>query len=203
MRGVPTTAMEVADSFGTTSRQRLTKVQLPMAKPSIMLGVNQTIMMALGMVVIAAVVGAGGLGQEVLQGLRSLNVGKAFVGGTAIVIMAIVLDRVTYAWSKRDRRSTALVVGGRTIKRRWVIVAAIATILLGIVIGREVVRQQDFPERYAVALGGNTSEDGPVNAVVNNVTETLTPLTEWISDTLVKYALVPLNDLLIELLPRL
>ena len=168
-----------------------------MAKPSIMLGVNQTIMMALGMVVIAAVVGAGGLGQEVLQGLRSLNVGKAFVGGTAIVIMAIVLDRVTYAWSKRDRRSTSLTLGGRTIKRRWVVVAAIAAILIGVMVGREVVRQQDFPDRYVVELGGNTSETGPVNAVVNNVTEFVTPVTEWISDTLVTYALVPLNDLLI------
>ena len=81
MRGVPSTAMEVADSFGTTSRQRLAKVQLPLAKPSIMLGVNQTIMMALGMVVIAAVVGAGGLGQEVLQGLRNLNVRRGVRGG--------------------------------------------------------------------------------------------------------------------------
>jgi glycine betaine/proline transport system permease protein len=197
VRGVPTTAMEVADSFGTTSRQRLAKVQLPMAKPSIMLGVNQTIMMALGMVVIAAVVGAGGLGQEVLQGLRSLNVGKAFVGGTAIVMMAIVLDRVTYAWSKRDRRSNAVTIGGRTIGRRWVIVASLAAIALSVVVGREVIRQQEFPERYVVELGGNTSENGPVNAVVNNITDTLTPITESISDNLVTYALSPLNDLLI------
>ncbi|MFI5392486.1 MAG: ABC transporter permease [Myxococcota bacterium] len=197
LRGVPPGAMEVADSFGSTSRQRLMKVQLPMAKPSIMLGVNQTIMMALGMVVIAAVVGAGGLGKEVLDGLRSLNVGEAFVGGTAIVIMAIVLDRVTYAWSKRDRRSTSLTMGGRTIKRRWVVVAAIAAILVGVMVGREVVRQQDFPARYVVELGGNTSETGPVNVVVNDVTEAVTPVTEWISNTLVTYALIPLNDLLI------
>ena len=197
LRGVPSGAMEVADSFGSTSRQRLMKVQLPMAKPSIMLGVNQTIMMALGMVVIAAVVGAGGLGKEVLDGLRSLNVGEAFVGGTAIVIMAIVLDRVTYAWSKRDRRSNSLTMGGRTIKRRWVVVAAIAAILVGVMVGREVVRQQDFPERYVVELGGNTSETGPVNVVVNDVTEAVTPVTEWISNTLVTYALIPLNDLLI------
>ncbi len=197
LRGVPSAAMEVSDSFGSTPRQRLTKVQLPMAKPSIMLGVNQTIMMALGMVVIAAVVGAGGLGQEVLQGLRNLDVQEAFVGGTAIVIMAIVLDRVTYAWSKRDRRDRSVKLGGRTIGRRWVVVAAIAAIGLSIVVGREVVRQQDFPESAVVNLEGDTPETGPINGPVNAITEAMTPVTEWISDTLLRYGLIPLNDLLI------
>ena len=68
IRGVPPTALEVAGSFGSTRRQTLRKVQLPMAKPSIMLGVNQTIMMAMGMVVIAAIVAAPGLGRDVLDG---------------------------------------------------------------------------------------------------------------------------------------
>ena len=81
-----------------------------MAKPSIMLGVNQTIMMAMGMVVIAAIVGVRGLGREVLDGCRLLDVGEALNAGIAIVAMAIVLDRVSYAWSLRatarlDRRS--------------------------------------------------------------------------------------------------
>ena len=73
IRGVPETSLEVADSFGSTERQRLRLVQVPLAKPSIMLGVNQTIMMALGIVVIAAFVGAGGLGQTVLDGLQQLE----------------------------------------------------------------------------------------------------------------------------------
>lgn len=199
MRGVPPTVLEVGDSFGATSRQRLMKVQLPMAKPSIMLGVNQTIMMALGMVVIAAVVGAGGLGSEVLKGLRSLNVGKAFVAGTAIVIMAIVLDRVTYAWSKRDRHDASFTIGGRAFARRWVVLAGIAAIVVAVMVGREVVRQQEFPEAWVVALGGNTPEDGPVNAVVNTVTDAVEPLTSAISDWLITYALNPLFDLLVGL----
>src|SRR5262249_3380392 len=104
IRGVPATALEVSESFGSTPRQTLGKVQLPMAKPSIMLGVNQTIMMSAGLVVIAAIVAAGGLGREVLDGLQALDVGRALDGGITIVVMAIVLDRVSYAWSVRDRR---------------------------------------------------------------------------------------------------
>jgi glycine betaine/proline transport system permease protein len=196
MRGVPPTALEVGDSFGATSRQRLLKVQLPMAKPSIMLGVNQTIMMALGMVVIAAVVGAGGLGSEVLKGLRSLNVGKAFVAGTAIVIMAIVLDRVTYAWSKRDSHDRSATIAGRTVARRWLVIGGVLLIVVAVLVGRQVIRQQDFPEAWVVALGGNTPEDGPVNLVVNSVTDAVEPVTSWISDSLTTYVLNPLFDLL-------
>jgi glycine betaine/proline transport system permease protein len=95
IRNVSPTALEVSDSYGSTPRQTLSKVQIPLAKPSMMLGVNQTIMMALGMVVIAAVVGAPGLGRQVLDGLKQLDVGEALNGGIAIVMMAIVLDRVT------------------------------------------------------------------------------------------------------------
>ncbi|HSJ51974.1 MAG TPA: ABC transporter permease subunit, partial [Actinomycetota bacterium] len=77
IRSVPPTAIEVAHAFGSGAGQVLRKVQLPLARPSIMLGVNQTIMMALGMVVIAALVGEGGLGRELLHGLRQLNAGNA------------------------------------------------------------------------------------------------------------------------------
>ena len=82
---MPETSLEVGRSFGSTSRQLLRRVQLPLAKPAILSGVNQTIMMALGIVVIAASVGVGGLGQVVLDGLNNLNVGLALAGGLAIV----------------------------------------------------------------------------------------------------------------------
>ncbi len=85
IRNVPSASLEVADAYGSTTRQTLRKVQIPLAKPSVMLGVNQTIMMALGMVVIAAVVGAPGLGRQVLDGLKQLDVGEALNGGIAIV----------------------------------------------------------------------------------------------------------------------
>ena len=121
LRGVPLTALEVADAYGSTNAQRLFKVHLPLAKPSTMLGVNQTIMMAFGMVVIAAVVGFQGLGRQVYNALQSLNVGDALNGGVAIVAMAIVLDRVSYAWSQRGRQTRGergVRLFGRTYSRR-------------------------------------------------------------------------------------
>lgn len=102
LRQVSPTAIEAARSFGSTPRQLLFKVQLPLALPTIMTGVNQTIMMALSMVVIAAMIGAGGLGREVLVSLQRLQVGQAFEAGLAIVLLAIMLDRLSDALSKLD-----------------------------------------------------------------------------------------------------
>ncbi len=87
--------VEAARAFGSTPRQILWKVQFPLALPTVMAGLNQTIMLSLSMVVIAAIIGAGGLGLEVYAGLERLNIGQAFVGGIAIVLLAMVLDRIT------------------------------------------------------------------------------------------------------------
>ena len=97
IRQVPTGIDEAATSFGATRLQSLLKVKIPLAMPSIKLGVNQTVMMALALVVLATFIGSPGLGDVVYTGLVRLNVGKALEGGLAIVFMAIVLDRVTYA----------------------------------------------------------------------------------------------------------
>jgi glycine betaine/proline transport system permease protein len=102
IRQVHPPAVEAARSFGSTRRQMLMKVQLPLALPAIMAGVNQTIMMALGMVVIAAMIGAGGLGREVLVALDKLEVGQGLEAGLAIVFLAIILDRLSDALSKID-----------------------------------------------------------------------------------------------------
>lgn len=95
IRQVAAELIEAADAFGSTPLQKLIKVQLPLAKPTIMAGVNQTIMLSLSMVVIASMIGAGGLGAVVLQAISRLEVGKGFEGGLAIVIIAIILDRIT------------------------------------------------------------------------------------------------------------
>ncbi|MEU1577265.1 ABC transporter permease subunit [Streptomyces collinus] len=101
IRSVPETTVEAADSMGATRRQALLKVLLPMSKRTVVMGVNQTIMAALAMVTIAALINAPGLGATVVQALQSLDVGTAFNAGLAIVVMAIVLDRVTTAASVR------------------------------------------------------------------------------------------------------
>ena len=95
IRQVHPELIEAAVAFGATHGQVLRKVQIPLALPTIMAGLNQTIMMALSMVVIAALIGAGGLGAPVVLGLNTLDIGRATIGGLAIVLMAIVLDRIT------------------------------------------------------------------------------------------------------------
>ena len=101
---VPNEAVEAADIFGSTSRQKLFKVQLPLALPSVLTGVNQTIMMALSMVVIAALIGAGGLGREVLVALQRLRVGQALEAGLAIVLLAILLDRISAGFMRERQK---------------------------------------------------------------------------------------------------
>ncbi|MFF1445126.1 ABC transporter permease [Streptomyces sp. NPDC058295] len=101
IRSVPEATVEAAESLGATRRQALLKVLLPMSKRTVVMGVNQSIMAALAMVTIAALIDAPGLGKTVVQALQSLDVGTAFNAGLAIVVMAIVLDRVTTAASAR------------------------------------------------------------------------------------------------------
>jgi glycine betaine/proline transport system permease protein len=101
IRQVPVELREAGIAFGCTGRQLLFKVELPTALPSIMAGVNQTIMLALSMVVIASMIGAGGLGDVVLRGIQRLEVGVGFEGGLGVVILAIVLDRITQSFGRR------------------------------------------------------------------------------------------------------
>ncbi|NLZ18136.1 MAG: proline/glycine betaine ABC transporter permease [Desulfobulbaceae bacterium] len=102
IRQVHPELVEAALSFGATRWQVLRRVQFPLAMPSIMAGLNQTMMMALSMVVIAALIGAGGLGAPVVQGLNTLDIGQATTGGLGIVLLAIILDRITQALGRRQ-----------------------------------------------------------------------------------------------------
>nr|WP_067290208.1 proline/glycine betaine ABC transporter permease [Marinobacterium profundum] len=101
IRMVDTEIMEAAESFGANRMQKLVWVQMPLALPNIMAGINQATMMALAMVVVASMIGAQGLGYQVLQGITRLEVGRGLLAGIAIVILAVVFDRITQAYGKR------------------------------------------------------------------------------------------------------
>lgn len=101
IRQVHPELIEAALAFGATPWQVLRKVQFPLALPSIMAGLNQTLMMALSMVVIAALIGAGGLGNPVVQGLNTLEIGLATIGGLSIVLLAMMLDRITQGFAQK------------------------------------------------------------------------------------------------------
>ncbi|QQE78602.1 proline/glycine betaine ABC transporter permease [Alicyclobacillus sp. SO9] len=101
---VPADLVEAARAFGTADNQLLWKVQVPLALPSIKAGINQTVMLSLSMVVIAAMIGAGGLGADVLNALETINVGQGFEAGLSIVIIAIILDRISQNFGNARRK---------------------------------------------------------------------------------------------------
>jgi glycine betaine/proline transport system permease protein len=107
IRQVPSDLVEAARAFGASPRQLLFKVQFPLAMPTIMAGVNQTLMLALSMVVIASMIAVGGLGQMVLRGIGRLDMGLATIGGIGIVLVAIILDRITQAMGSERRGQEA------------------------------------------------------------------------------------------------
>lgn len=109
IRQVPDDLIEASRSFGASSSQMLWKVQIPVAMPTIMAGVNQTLMLSLSMVVIASMIAVGGLGQMVLRGIGRLDIGLAAVGGLGIVLLAVILDRLTQEMGNKDKND----------KRKW------------------------------------------------------------------------------------
>lgn len=104
IREVSTSVIEAAHAFGSSYWQILFKVQLPLARPTILVGVNQTTMMALAMVVVASMIGAKGLGLEVLLAINRIEVGRGFEAGLCIVFMAIVIDRITFAMASEKKK---------------------------------------------------------------------------------------------------
>lgn len=115
IRQVDREVVEAATSFGTTPLQLLLKIQLPLAQPSIMAGLNQTVMMALAMVVLATLIGARGLGETVLRGISNLEIATGLQGGLAIVLLAIVIDRITQAYGVDARQRRQLLANAGSL----------------------------------------------------------------------------------------
>ncbi|MDK8189414.1 glycine betaine ABC transporter substrate-binding protein [Paenibacillus sp. UMB7766-LJ446] len=146
--------VEAADAFGSTSMQKLFKVQLPLALPTVMSGINQTIMLSLSMVVIASMIGAQGIGAEVYRAVTQLQIGKGFEAGLAVVVLAIVLDRFTQNLFMPGRKKSSRF---STKQTAWITAAAVLAVLVA-----------GFSQYF---IGGNSSSAGGNNTPANAVGE--------------------------------
>ena len=189
IRGVGKETVEAAVSLGSTRWQVLVKVQLPLARRTIGIGVNQTIMMALSMVVITGLIGAPGLGRNILQALSKVDVGAAFDAGLAIVILAIVLDRLTdRAGEMMDPRFRRLDDGRPG--RRWLYAATLSTVTGAMILARFLPDATKFPKDLTFSFRA------PVNAIVGWITDTFSGLTLAIKGLFSDVIINPLETVL-------
>jgi glycine betaine/proline transport system permease protein len=193
IRGVSETTVEAATALGSTRRQVLTKVQLPMAKRTTVVGLNQTIMAALSMVTIAALISAPGDGQTVVEALKTLNVGVAFNAGLAIVIMAIILDRTTTAAASRVQRHRADIPWYRQPRRIAVAAGTVVTLFL-VYLSHTYLWAADFPTDGVPDIG--TGIITGVNSATEWVQANLFAVTDAIRNVVSYGLLNPLQALL-------
>ncbi|ANP49006.1 glycine betaine/proline transport system permease protein [Streptomyces griseochromogenes] len=181
LRGADPEVLEAVESLGATPRQRLLTARIPLARKELLLGLNQTIMMALSMAVIASVIGAGGLGDRVYQALASVDVGAALAAGIPIVLLAVVLDRVTAAAGDGTDASER----PRTIGRLYALAVTVALALAARLLGA-----LDWPSGATLDITGpvNTAKDWMVDhlysgvPVVGGTAEWAGHFTTWILD---------------------
>ncbi|MFF3835543.1 ABC transporter permease [Streptomyces sp. NPDC002458] len=188
LRGADAGVMEAVASLGATGRQRLLSARLPLARKELLLGLNQTIMMALSMAVIASVIGAGGLGDRVYQALSSVDVGAALAAGIPIVLLAVVLDRTTEA---AGRRIGTEPTGPEALRgvRGWGLAALIAAVVA--VVGR-FTGGRVWPEDGVVPIAEpvNTAKDWMVDhlytgiPVIGGTADWAAHFTNWILNPL-------------------
>ena len=191
IRQVPQAAVETAHSHGSTTSQTLFQVQLPLAKSSIMMGINQTIMMAVAMVIITALVGIDGLGRDVWLSLREVDAGKGLESGIAIVLLAVILDRLSYALANSGPNSATSVqvigrrsheTAGRSLKNmtaRYALhISGVGLIAVLMVIGSLVGPLRNFPDGLTFSMAG------PINSVFDWMAVNLHFITSWVRDNL-------------------
>ena len=191
IRQVPQAAIETAHSHGSTTSQTLFQVQLPLAKSSIMMGINQTIMMAISMVIITALVGVEGLGRDVWLSLREVDAGKGLESGIAIVLLAIILDRFSYSLVKSGPNSTESVLdvsprasetAGQSLQNmaaRYALPIAGAVLMaVLLIVGALVGPLKDFPDALTFSMAD------PINRAFDWMAVNLHFITSWVRDTL-------------------
>ena len=191
IRQVPQAAMETAHSHGSTMSQTLYQVQLPLAKSSIMMGINQTIMMAIAMVIITALVGIDGLGRDVWLSLREVNAGKGLESGIAIVLLAVILDRLSYALANSGPSSdmpvqaisprshdTADLSLKKMAARYALPISGAGLLAVLLVIGFLVGPLRDFPDELTFSMAD------PINRAFGWMAVNLHFITSWVRDSL-------------------
>jgi glycine betaine/proline transport system permease protein len=188
LRSVPVVSNEVAESFGCTPWQQLIKVQLPMARRAILLGLNQVIMMAFAIVVIASLLGSPDLGNLVLGGLQKNDVGAAFIPGLAIVLLAIALDRMSTG--QRTTSGRPPLVRLPHLPPRQVALVSVGAVAVAIAAGH-LFGQATFPDALTVDISGT------VNSIVDWFATNLSSTFSSINDVLVTNLLEPMRKFLV------
>ena len=150
---VPAEVVEFGRMAGCSRRQLLWKVLAPSARPSLMVGVNQVVMLSLNMVIIASMIGAGGLGYDVLTSLKRLRVGDGMEAGLAITLLAIALDRLSQAFANRPPPSHGD-AAPPFVRRHPFLLAALAVLAIAWTAGAAVPALQDYPERFEITTAG-------------------------------------------------
>ena len=191
IRNVSATTIEATDSSGQSPWQRLTKVQLPMARKTIIVGLNQSIMAALSMATIAAYVNGPGLGKPVLEALQKGDVGGGFVPGMLIVVMAVMLDRTTTAASEASEKAAR---GGINLRLRRIVLAVTGFgVLVAVYLSRQQFRLAEFPE---TSWGPDLAD--AVDSFFTWFTDTFRGLTQGFKDLVSEALLNPLQSLIAE-----
>ncbi|MBA2382350.1 MAG: ABC transporter permease subunit [Chloroflexi bacterium] len=187
VRGVAPSTVEAARSLGATDRQILRKVQIPLARRAIGLAINQTIMLGLSMIVITGLIGAPGLGLSLTQSLNKHDVGSAFDSGIAIVILAIILDRLTFAAGEWLDPKTRI---GQVPSPRWLSIGVPVAILVAGLAAPFIVDATAFPDAIAFSFRS------PINEFTNWLTDTFQGITLSTKDIITAVVINPLEGFL-------
>ncbi len=186
LKGVSPEVREAGTMAGCTKRQMLWKVELPAARPTLMVGVNQVIMLCLAMVVLASFVGAKGLGHDLLNRLRSLWIGQALEIGVVIVFMAIILDRLSQAWARKEPEHMR---EGPFHVRHPFLTAGAAVVVVSYVLAAFVPALQLWPKSLSITTA-------PLwDALIDDIIVYAFDYLELIKDTLLVHVLIPMRDL--------
>ncbi|WFB08969.1 ABC transporter permease subunit [Streptomyces sp. LX-29] len=190
LRGADAGVLEAVSSLGATGRQRLLSARLPLARRELLLGLNQTIMMALSMAVIASMIGGGGLGDRVYQALSTVDVGKALAAGIPIVLLAVVLDRTTAAAGERAGAER----GGPTWARGWRAWTGVAALTAAAALAARALSSLTWPEGWTLAIAEpvNDAKEWMVDHLYSGV-PVVGGTADWAA-AYVRWVLDPLRD---------